>query len=128
VAQSRPFDGFIPVVDDDALIRLNATEALESAGYLVLSAENADEAVALLKSRSDIEVVFSDIRMPGAMDGFRLAAMVTDRWPPIGIVLTSGTAKPSDANLPTRVRFILKPYTEDQLLQEIQGCIADRAA
>jgi len=66
--------------------------------------------------------------MPGARDGFRLAAMVTDRWPLIGIVLTSGTNRPSDANLPKRVRFILKPYTETQLLQEIQGCIADRAA
>jgi CheY-like chemotaxis protein len=128
VAQARPFDGFILVVEDDAVIRSNAADTLEGAGYLVLSAENADDAVVLLKSRSDIDVIFSDIRMPGSMDGFRLAAMVTDRWPPIGIVLTSGTAKPSDANLPARVRFILKPYTEAQLMHEIQGCIADRAA
>src|SRR6201985_1847277 len=80
----------ILIVEDDLLIRMNALEMIEEAGFEVVEAASADEAIAILERRLDITVVFTDIQMPGTMDGLKLAAAVRDRWPPIKIVATSG--------------------------------------
>jgi CheY-like chemotaxis protein len=80
----------ILIVEDELLIRLNAVEMVEEAGFEVIEAASADEAIAILEGRLDIAVVFTDIQMPGSMDGLKLAAAVRDRWPPIMIVATSG--------------------------------------
>jgi CheY-like chemotaxis protein len=98
------------VVEDEALVRLSICEGLASEGYEVLSAANADEAVEILESRNDISTVFTDIEMPGSMDGLKLAAAVRDRWPPINVVVTSGKSRPDDTQMSRNTQFIGKPY------------------
>jgi two-component system, response regulator PdtaR len=78
------------VVEDDVLLRLDAVDILKRAGYVVVQAGTADEAIAILEARPNIHVVFTDVQMPGSMDGLKLAKFVKDRWPPIKIIATSG--------------------------------------
>jgi two-component system, response regulator PdtaR len=98
------------VVEDEALVRLTICEGLASEGYEVLSAATADEAIEILESRNDISTVFTDVEMPGSMDGLKLAAAVRDRWPPINIVVTSGKSRPGNTQMPRNIQFIGKPY------------------
>jgi two-component system, response regulator PdtaR len=98
------------VVEDESLVRLSICEGLAFEGYEVLSAANADVAIEILESRNDISTVFTDVEMPGSMDGLKLAAAVRDRWPPINIVVTSGKSRPRDTQMPKNTQFIGKPY------------------
>jgi two-component system, response regulator PdtaR len=84
----------ILVVEDDRLINLMASDELRAAGYDVISAYNADEAIEILENRTDVNFVFTDIDMDGSMDGLKLASFVRDRWPPIEIIVTSGKRVP----------------------------------
>ena len=77
------------VVEDECLIRLQAITMVEEAGYQVMEAANADDAIALLEARKDIRIVFTDIEMPGSMDGMKLARAIRDRWPPVELLITS---------------------------------------
>lgn len=99
----------ILVVEDELLIRMHAVEMIEHAGFEVVEAANADEAISILEARSDITVIFTDIQMPGSMDGLKLAAAVRDRWPPVKIVTTSGHVKVGAGDLPDGGRFLPKP-------------------
>jgi CheY-like chemotaxis protein len=87
IAVKRPV---ILIVEDDFLIRMGAAEMIEAAGFAIVEAADADEAMEILEVRLDITVVFTDIQMPGSMDGLKLAAAIRGRWPPIKIVATSG--------------------------------------
>jgi CheY-like chemotaxis protein len=104
------------VVEDDFLIRMHAAEMIEEAGFEVVEASNADEAVAMLEARFDIAVVFTDIQMPGSMDGLKLAKAVRDRWPPIHIVATSGLVDMRIDDLPNGGHFLSKPYSSMQVI------------
>ncbi len=99
----------ILIVEDEFLLRLDSAETIESAGE-VIQAANADEAIAILNARPDIHVVFTDIQMPGSMDGLKLARFVRDRWPPIKIVATSGHVTVDQDDLPDGSVFLPKPY------------------
>src|SRR5438045_5175884 len=90
----------ILVVEDDAIINALTSDDFESAGYDVVSACDADEAIAVLESRNDIQVILTDITMPGSMDGLKLAAVVHNRWPPVHIVITSGNSRPRESEMP----------------------------
>ena len=114
--ENRPL---VLIVEDEPLIRWNAETALAQAGFAVLSAASADEALVLLESRSDIGVVFSDVAMPGSHDGATLVVLVRMRWPPIGIVLTSGHDRHLPTSLTERARFISKPYRDIDLVEAI---------
>ena len=107
------------VVEDDALVRMDAAETIERAGYTVLEAANADEAIRLLETRTDIAVVFTDIEMPGSMDGLRLAHAVRKRWPPVKLIATSGQYNIRDSDLPSGGRFIAKPYAPEQIARTL---------
>jgi two-component system, response regulator PdtaR len=100
----------ILIVEDEFLLRLDSAETIENAGFEVIQAANADEAIAILKARPDIHVVFTDIQMPGSMDGLKLARFVRDRWPPIKIVATSGRVMVGNDDLPDGSVFLPKPY------------------
>src|SRR6185503_524035 len=100
----------ILVVEDEALIRLDIVDNLQAAGFRVLEAANADEAIAILKERDDVELVFTDVDMPGSMDGLRLVTYVRKRWPPIKLIVTSGMVVPNVSDLPKGVPFFSKPY------------------
>src|SRR4051794_36202513 len=103
------------VVDDEVLIRMDLVARLEGAGYLTLEAGNATEAIALLESHPEIRVVFTDIRMPGTMDGLELARCVRKRWPPTIIVVCSGNEQPGADEMPIRASFLAKPFTSASL-------------
>ena len=111
----RPGRPVVLVVEDDLLLRLDAANMVASAGFEVIEAANADEAIAILESRNDIAVVFTDIQMPGSMDGLKLARAVRGRWPPIKIVTTSGLRIIQETDLPEGGRFLPKPYSADQI-------------
>jgi CheY-like chemotaxis protein len=102
------------VVEDEALIRISALHIVADAGFDVLEACNADEALAILDSRNDIRAVLTDIRMPGSMDGWELAGAIRRRWPPMHLVVASAHA-PNGGILPANGRFIGKPYTAEQI-------------
>jgi CheY-like chemotaxis protein len=101
---------FVLVVEDEPILRLMAIAAAEDAGFEAIEACNAEEALRILEVRDDIRIVFTDIDMPGSMDGLKLAACVRDRWPPVEIILTSGHFAKKDVTLPSRGLFFLKPY------------------
>lgn len=112
------------IVEDEALIRMNAVEMIEDAGYEVVEADNADDAIAMLESRSDIRVIFTDVQMPGSMDGLKLAHAVRNRWPPVKIIATSGHFAARDGDLPEGGVFLPKPYTLASItaaLRELTG-------
>src|SRR6195256_59668 len=88
------------IVEDELLLRMNAVEMIEAAGFEAVEAANADQAINILESRRDITVVFTDIQMPGSMDGLKLARAVRGRWPPIKIMVTSGHVEISETDLP----------------------------
>jgi CheY-like chemotaxis protein len=108
------------VVEDEFLIRINAAEMIEEAGFEVVEASNADEAVAILEARLDTAVVFTDIQMPGTMDGLKLARAVRDSWPPIHIVATSGLVDVREGDLPDGGLFLPKPYSPAQIISTLR--------
>lgn len=109
------------VVEDEPLIRLDAVGMIEEAGYEVIEASGADEAIAFLEARSDIRVVFTDIEMPGSMDGLKLVYAIRKRWPPIVLILASGRVTPLASEIPSDTAFLPKPYREAQLLDALAG-------
>jgi CheY-like chemotaxis protein len=113
MAVKRPV---VLVVEDDFLIRIDAVEMIEAAGFDVVEAANADEAMKILEVRLDITVVFTDIQMPGSMDGLKLAAAIRGRWPPIKIVATSGVVDVRGVDLPEGGRFLPKPYSSAEIV------------
>ena len=124
VAQPGRKRPVVLVVEDELLIRMDAVDMLSRAGFDVIEAVNADEAIMILESGSTIDVVFTDIQMPGSMDGLKLAAAVRKRWPPIKIVATSGVIKVGEDDLPAGSRFLPKPYSPSQIvgaLRELTG-------
>lgn len=100
----------ILIVEDEMLLRMRAVDMVEDAGYTSVEAVDADEAVAILESRSDIALMFTDIRMPGSMDGLKLAHAVHERWPPIKIILVSGQLRRSNIDIPPDSRLFWQSH------------------
>jgi len=118
----------ILVVEDEAIIRMATKLWLEDAGYAVLEASNADAAVAVLESRMDIAVVFTDIKMPGSLCGLRLAHAIRKRWPPIRLIVASGLSAPTEKEFPAMGRFISKPYAPKQVLAALYELLGPNPA
>jgi CheY-like chemotaxis protein len=119
LSQSANRKPVILVVEDEVLLRMDAIDLLEEAGFEVLDAANADEAIVLLETRMDIAVVFTDLQMPGSMDGLKLAAAIRDRWPPVKVIATSGHYDNRNGYLETGERFLLKPYSGTELTNAV---------
>src|ERR1700722_7011928 len=111
------------IVEDEMVLRMRAVDIVEDAGFHPVEAVNADGAVSILEARSDISLLFTDIQMPGSMDGLKLAHAVHDRWPSIKIILVSGQVKPSDAEKPEDSRFFGKPLSVEQMITELQEMV-----
>jgi CheY-like chemotaxis protein len=120
-AAKRPV---VLVVEDEFLLRMNVAESIGDAGFDVVEAGDADEAIAILEVRADIHVVFTDIQMPGSMDGLTLARFVRGRWPPIKIVATSGFVNVSKDDLPEGGRFVPKPYRPEYVVATLRELTA----
>jgi len=119
---SRPYA--VLIVEDEPILRLHAVDLVEEAGFAAIEAKNADEAIAILENRSDIMLLFTDVHMPGSMDGLKLAHAVRDRWPPIKIVVVSGQLKVEENQLPSDCRFFDKPFQADKIIAELRALIA----
>lgn len=125
MAQNFPFSRYaVLVVEDEPLVRMDAVTMVEEAGFTAYEAANADEAIALLERHSDIRFLFTDIEMPGSMDGLKLAHAVRKRWPPVTILVTSGRAGLSSEDLPERGYFFPKPYQPSAILQVLREAAA----
>jgi CheY-like chemotaxis protein len=111
------------VVEDEMLLRMRAVDMVEDAGYTSIEAVDADEAVAILESRSDIALLLTDIQMPGSMDGLTLAHLVHARWPPIRIILVSGQLKLTTIDIPAHSRFFGKPLEAGEMIAQMQSMI-----
>ncbi|MDG2520262.1 response regulator [Caulobacter segnis] len=113
----------ILIVEDDVLVRMVAAAALEDAGYRVIEADCAAEALELLAAEESVSVLFTDINMPG-MDGIQLARLASERRPGLTVVLTSGYEQPSPDELPARGRFLPKPYLPEEMMAVITSIAA----
>ena len=111
------------VVEDEMVLRMRAVDLVEDAGFTAVQAVNADEALSILESRSDISLLFSDIQMPGSMDGLKLAHAVHDRWPSIKIILVSGQIKLADIDKPADSRFFGKPLEVTRMIAELREMV-----
>ena len=110
----------ILVVEDEVLIRMGAVQMLEEAGFAVLEAGNAQDAMTILENHNDVRAIFTDINMPGTMDGMRLARIVRGRWPPIHLIVTSGLISPNNDDLPPGGKFIPKPYDAGHVIATLR--------
>jgi CheY-like chemotaxis protein len=111
------------IVEDEMMLRMFAVDMVENAGYTPVEAVDADEAMALLESRSDIALMCTDVQMPGSMDGLGLARTVHERWPSIKIIVVSGQLSPSSVDLPPCSRFFGKPLQAGQMIAQMQSMI-----
>ena len=98
---------------------MHSAEMIRDLGFEVIEAADAAQAISLLESVPDIKAVFTDIHMPGSMDGLKLAAAIRDRWPPVALLITSGKVRPPTDDMPDGARFIPKPYSPWQLKEQI---------
>lgn len=112
------------VVEDEPLILLDVSSQLEDAGFLVYQAANADVAVDLMNRHPEIRLLFTDIDMPGSMDGLKLAAAVRDRWPPVKIIVTSGARTVEITDMPDGSVFFSKPYAHEAVMQSIRELLS----
>ena len=115
-----PASPAILIAEDEFLSRMDSADMIENAGFEVVQASNADEAIAILQAHPAIHVVFTDIQMPGSMDGLKLARFVRDRWPPIKTVATSGLLRVGAENLPAGSVFLPKPYRGAQVVATLR--------
>ncbi|WP_288485051.1 response regulator [uncultured Novosphingobium sp.] len=111
------------LVEDEPIIRAVGTDALEEAGFEVIEANDADHAVRILEMLGKVQVLFTDIRMPGSMNGLQLARLVHQRWPDIKILVTSGDTWPTTQQMPLEGHFLPKPYNLDVLQAEVTALL-----
>jgi two-component system, response regulator PdtaR len=121
MAYSKPR---VLVVEDETLVRMGIVDFLEDEGFEVFEASTAMEAIEILVNNLEIRVMFTDIDMPGGMDGLKLAAAVRDRWPPVKIVVTSGYRMVKDSELPVESCFFPKPYDPAAISRTVRDMAA----
>ena len=115
------------VVEDEMILRMRAVDIVEDAGFVPIEAVSADEAMKILESRDDISLLFTDIQMPGSMDGLKLAHATHKRWPHIKIILVSGKISVADADKPNDSKFFSKPLEIKRMIAELQEMIGKGA-
>lgn len=114
----------ILIVEDQGMIRLDAVDMAQRAGFLVFEAGNADDAIIILEAHPEIRLVFTDIEMPGSMDGLKLAHYISRRWPPIKLIVASGKVPRHEADLPEGGLFFCKPYAHTEIARAMRTLLA----
>jgi CheY-like chemotaxis protein len=112
------------IVEDEPLIRMGAVYLIEDTGFEVYEAGSADAAIALLELHKEIRLIFTDVDMPGSMDGLNLAHYVRGRWPPVKIIVTSGHVRVDEENLPAGALFMPKPYDAAEIAHKVRQMLA----
>ena len=116
----KTYRPIVLVVEDEPLQRIMAVDLIEEAGFDVVEARDAGEAVRILERRTDIRLVFADLDVPNGADAMKLAATIRDRWPPIHVILTSGRYSKKDLILPVDTTFFIKPYPHAAVVTEMR--------
>ena len=119
-----PKQPVILVVEDDPIIRMGALQFVAAAGFEAIEASDADEAIRILEARSDIHLVFTDVGMPGTMDGIKLAHYIRRRWPPVKLIVASGKHILDESHLPAGARFFSKPYSDKTIVGAMMGMLS----
>ena len=112
------------VVEDNPLILMTALDLITTTGFEGVGAASADEAIAILEARSDIRLVFTDVEMPGTIDGLKLAHYIRNRWPPIHLIIASGRTMLEESQLPIGSSFFSKPYDNNSIVEEMTRMLA----
>lgn len=112
------------VVEDNPLILMTALDLLTTTGFQGVGAASADEAIAILEARLDIRLVFTDVEMPGTLDGLKLAHYIRNRWPPIHLIIASGRTILEESQLPIGSSFFSKPYDNNTIVEEMTRMLA----
>jgi CheY-like chemotaxis protein len=119
----------VVVAEDEPLLRMLAVEAMGDKGFIVSEAEHAGVALAICKAQADeIDVLFTDVRMPGSMDGLELARRVRENWPWISVIITSGNISATGKELPEGARFVAKPYDMHRVIDLMRELRRDQRA
>jgi CheY-like chemotaxis protein len=114
------------IAEDELLVRIVAAEIFTDAGFEVIEADHAEEALEALKSRAaEVDLLFTDINMPGRLNGLGLARHVHEVWPDIALLITSGRRPPPTTHMPEGSRFLAKPYVSNQVVAQVQTLLAD---
>jgi DNA-binding NtrC family response regulator len=111
------------VVEDELLIRLIVSDELREAGYDVIEAFNADEALTILRSPAPVDLIISDVRMPGSVDGLGLLVFVREAFPEIPVILTSGHLEAAHALASGAIQFLPKPFGLEVILGAVQNAL-----
>ncbi|WP_431673231.1 response regulator [Rhizobium leguminosarum] len=114
----------ILVVEDEPMLLMLAVDIVEEAGFEAVEARNADEAMVVLEGDEDISILWTDIDMPGSMNGLMLAATARNRWPPMEILIVSGMKRPASSDLPDRGVFLPKPYDTHKITETLMRMAA----
>jgi CheY-like chemotaxis protein len=122
--KTSPGRTIVLIVEDEPLIRMDVAEYVNETGFSALEAATGDEALVILSARTDIEVVFTDVNMPGEIDGMELARLISDRWPHIAVIITSGMVRPRNADLSPRSLFFSKPYDLEHVVSTMRTLAA----
>ena len=112
------------VVEDEPLVRLDIADCLSDEGFDVIEAANADEAINALKANDRIRLLFTDVDMPGSMDGLKLATLASERWPPVSIIVTSGHRLVEISDIPDGSVFFAKPYSHAAIVASVREMVA----
>jgi two-component system, response regulator PdtaR len=115
------------LVEDEPLVRELEIDVLQDAGFRVIEARSADEAFEMLKGRPDVRILFTDVDMPGSLNGFEFARLVHQGWPDVAILVSSGKMQPREGDLPDGAAFIAKPYRPDELVEQLQELVREEA-
>ena len=112
------------IVEDEPLLTMVAMDIIDDLGFSAISASNADEALSILEKRDDIQLIVTDVNMPGSIDGMALAIAVRDRWPPIKLLIVSGRPLPDITLLPTGATFLPKPFGRSDVQSMVRQMFA----
>jgi len=123
-SMTRPSLKTVLVVEDEILTRVDAVACLREAGFDVVEAANGTEALALIRTRDDVDLIFTDIQMPGAVDGLELARRARETHPTVRLVFTSGARRFDTDNLPGEGVFFSKPYDAEHVAETVQRLLA----
>ncbi|WP_237478532.1 response regulator [Lichenibacterium dinghuense] len=112
------------IVEDEPLVRMMVIELFEDEGFEVLEAADADQALGIFDRRPDVALLFTDVEMPGSMDGYALARWVHVHRPAVKTMIVSGRALPRAGDVPEGAAFIGKPYDHDDVMRRVQTMMA----
>jgi CheY-like chemotaxis protein len=128
MGQSQPLSRHpVLIIEDEPILRMEAIDMVERAGFEAIEAKDVDEAIKILETRTDIRVVYMDLDMPRGVKGIEIAACIRDRWPPIEIILTAASFSKADLDLPVRAEFFSKPVRHREIVAAMRR-MADHAA